>query len=45
MFRHRTVRPYRAVMYAGLGLSAILFVIHGVLLHGRKVRNQRMSLD
>lgn len=32
-------------MYASLGLSAITFVVHGVLLHGWKVQNQRMSLD
>lgn len=32
-------------MYASLGLSAIVFVIHGLWLHGWKVQNQRMSLD
>ena len=44
-FRHPTIRPYRAAMYAGLGLSAVVFVTHGVLLHGWAVQNQRMSLD
>ena len=44
-FRHPTIRPYRAAMYAGLGLSAVVFVVHGILLHGWKAQNQRMSLD
>lgn len=44
-FRHPTIRPYRAAMYAGLGLSAIVFVIHGILLHGWVAQNRRMSLD
>lgn len=37
--------PYRAAMYACLGLSAVIFVIHGILLHGWPLQNQRMSLD
>lgn len=32
-------------MYACLGLSAIVFVIHGLFLHGWNMQNQRMSLD
>ena len=32
-------------MYAGLGLSAVVFVVHGVLLHGWIEQNQRMSVD
>lgn len=32
-------------MYAGLGLSAVIFVIHGILLHGWALQNQRMSLN
>ncbi len=44
-FRHPTIRPYRAAMYAGLGLSAVVFVVHGILLHGWTVQNQRMSVD
>lgn len=32
-------------MYASLGLSAIVFVIHGLLLHGWNMQNHRMSLD
>ena len=44
-FRHPTIRPYRAAMYAGLGLSAVVFVVHGILLHGWTVQNRRMSLD
>lgn len=44
-FRHPTFRPYRAAMYAGLGLSAVVFVIHGLVLYGWDIQNQRMSLD
>ncbi|KAL8940802.1 MAG: hypothetical protein Q9216_002628 [Gyalolechia sp. 2 TL-2023] len=44
-FRHPTLRPYRAAMYAGLGLSAVVFVVHGILLHGWTIQNHRMSLD
>ena len=32
-------------MYACLGLSAVVFVIHGLSLHGWSVQNKRMSLD
>ena len=33
-FRYPHLRPYRAVMYSGLGLSAIIFIIHGIVIHG-----------
>lgn len=32
-------------MYAGLGLSAVVFVVHGILLNGWTVQNRRMSVD
>ena len=32
-------------MYAGLGLSALVFTGHGILLYGWKIQNDRMSLD
>lgn len=32
-------------MYAGLGLSAVVYVIHGILLHGWEIQYQRMSID
>jgi adiponectin receptor len=31
-------------MYAGLGLSAIVFIIHGLMIHGWEIQNHRMSL-
>ena len=43
-FRHPRFRPYRAAMYTGLGLSAIVFIIHGLVLHGWELQNKRMSL-
>ena len=44
-FRHPTLRPYRAAMYAFLGLSAIVFIIHGIFLYGWETQSKRMSLD
>ena len=44
-FRHPTFRPYRAAMYAGLGMSAVGFVCHGLSKYGWETQNQRMSLD
>jgi len=32
-------------MYAGLGLSAIVFIVHGLILYGWEVQNRRMSLQ
>ena len=43
-FRHPRLRPYRAAMYSGLGLSAILFISHGLAIHGWEIQNHRMSL-
>ena len=44
-FRHPSIRPYRATMYAGLGLSALGFVAHGIARHGWQIQRMRMSLD
>jgi adiponectin receptor len=43
-FRHPQLRPYRAAMYSGLGLSAIIFIIHGIVIHGWDIQSRRMSL-
>ena len=43
-FRHPQLRPYRAAMYSGLGLSAVVFIIHGLLIHGWEIQDHRMSL-
>ena len=32
-------------MYACLGLSALVFMAHGLILHGWETQNRRMSLD
>ena len=32
-------------MYAGLGLSAIIFVVHGLFLYGYETQKWRMSVD
>jgi len=32
-------------MYAGLGLSTVVFILHGIFLFGWSVQNRRMSLD
>jgi len=44
-FRHPRLRPYRAAMYSGLGLSAIVFISHGLTIHGWEIQNNRMSLS
>ncbi|PQE26750.1 hypothetical protein CJF31_00003440 [Rutstroemia sp. NJR-2017a BVV2] len=44
-FRHPSLRPYRALMYSCLGLSASIFITHGLLLHGWETQRARMSLD
>ncbi|KAF2172858.1 hypothetical protein M409DRAFT_62526 [Zasmidium cellare ATCC 36951] len=37
-------RHWRASLYAGFGLSSIVFVLHGLLIYGWEVQKQRMSL-
>lgn len=44
-FRRPKYRPYRAVMYAGLGLSFIIPIIHGIVKFGWETQLWRMSLD
>lgn len=44
-FRRPTFRLYRTAMYVGLGLSALVFAVHGIMLHGLEVQTKRMSLD
>jgi len=44
-FCHPTLRPWRAAMYSGLGLSAIVFVIHGLLIHGWETQKKSDELD
>lgn len=44
-FRRPKYRPYRATMYAGLGLSFIVPIIHGIIRFGWETQMWRMSLD
>lgn len=44
-FRRPRYRPYRAAMYAGLGLSFIIPIIHGLSKFGWETQVWRMSLD
>jgi adiponectin receptor len=37
------LRPYRAVMYTALGVSATIPIVHGVLIHGWEIQNKRIS--
>ncbi|TEY83982.1 hypothetical protein BOTCAL_0023g00010 [Botryotinia calthae] len=43
-FRTPLFRPYRALMYAALGISAIIFIVHSIVLYGIKLQYQRLSL-
>ena len=38
------LRPLRAAIYSGLGLSAACFIIHGLVLYGWDIQNARMGL-
>lgn len=44
-FRRPKYRPYRAAMYAGLGLSFIIPIFHGITKFGWETQMWRMSLD
>ena len=44
-FRTPLLRPYRAAMYTCLGLTAFLFAVHGLMIHGFDTQKQRMSID
>jgi adiponectin receptor len=43
-FPHPTFRVYRTALYATLGLSAMAFITHGLIIHGWEIQNHRMSL-
>jgi adiponectin receptor len=43
-FRNPQLRPYRAVMYTFLGLTAIISIVYGVIIHGWAVQNRRIGL-
>jgi len=44
-FRRPRYRPYRTLMYSGLGLSFIIPIIHGIVKFGWETQVWRMSLD
>lgn len=44
-FSHPQYRPYRAALYTALGLTAVLFVPHGIWVNGLRMQKDRMSLD
>jgi len=44
-FRTPEWRPYRALMFVGLGVSGVVPVIHGMRLYGLEHMNQRMGLS
>ncbi|KAF2652991.1 HlyIII-domain-containing protein [Lophiostoma macrostomum CBS 122681] len=44
-FRRPKYRPYRTMMYGGLGLSFIVPIIHGIVRFGCETQLWRMSLD
>ncbi|KAF1992596.1 Hly-III related protein [Aulographum hederae CBS 113979] len=44
-FRTPQYRPYRTAMYACLGLSFIIPIIHSIILYGWETQMWRMSLD
>ncbi|KAF2681642.1 mPR-typeG-protein-coupled receptor [Lentithecium fluviatile CBS 122367] len=44
-FRRPKYRPYRTLMYSGLGLSFIIPIVHGIAKFGWETQVWRMSLD
>ncbi|KAI1279200.1 mPR-like GPCR protein [Xylaria sp. FL0933] len=44
-FRTPGWRPYRAAMFAGLGVSGVIPVIHGLSIYGYHSLNERMGLN
>ncbi|KAF2112926.1 hemolysin-III related-domain-containing protein, partial [Lophiotrema nucula] len=44
-FRRPKYRPYRTIMYSGLGLSFIIPIIHGIVRFGWETQLWKMSLD
>ena len=43
-FRTPEWRPYRALMFVGLGLSGVVPILHGLSMHGFPALNERMGL-
>ncbi|KAK6595303.1 hemolysin-iii channel protein [Botrytis cinerea] len=43
-FRTPFFRPYRTLMYAALGLSAVIFIVHSIVLYGVALQYKRLSL-
>ena len=43
-FQSSQLRSYRAIIYTTLGVSATIPVVHGILIHGQRIQNQRTSL-
>ena len=37
-------RAHRTAMYATLGLTAVVFIVHGIALHGAAIQARRMAL-
>ncbi|TGO25162.1 hypothetical protein BPAE_0086g00270 [Botrytis paeoniae] len=43
-FRTPFFRPYRTLMYAALGLSAVIFIVHSIIIYGIALQYKRLSL-
>jgi len=43
-FQYLTLRPYLTAIYTLLGLSSVIFIIYGLIIHGWDVQNRKMSL-
>lgn len=43
-FRTPEWRPYRALMFVGLGLSGVVPILHGLSTHGFHSLNERIGL-
>lgn len=43
-FRTPAWRPYRAMMFVGLGVSGVVPVVHGLTIYGFRELDERMGL-
>lgn len=44
-FRTPDWRPYRAMMFVGLGVSGVIPVVHGLTIYGYQELNERIGLN
>jgi adiponectin receptor len=44
-FQHPNFKPYQALIYVLLGLSAIVFIIYRIIIYSWEIQNHRIGLN